>query len=69
MHEKKLVAVMNENKEIGVVMNALAHISFGLGAGVKNKEECRLTDYNDADGNSHPSVSGDAVHNTKGEFK
>ena len=57
MFDKKLVAVMNENKETGAVMNALAHMSFGLGASMIGKGECRLTDYKDADGNSHKNIS------------
>ena len=53
----KLVAVLNEKIEVGVAMNALAHMVLGLGASVENKEELRLTDYADADGNSHANIS------------
>ena len=53
----KLVAVLNEKADIGVAMNALAHMVVGLGASVKKKEELRLTDYTDADGNSHANIS------------
>ena len=53
----KLVAVLNEKIEVGVAMNALAHMIVGLGASVENKEELRLTDYADADGNSHTNIS------------
>ncbi len=52
----KLVAVLNEKIEPGVVMNALAHLSIGLGS-VIGEEPLRLTDYIDADGGSHPSIS------------
>ena len=54
---KKLVAVLNEKIEPGVVMNALAHMIVGLGASVENKSELRLTNYEDADGNAHANVS------------
>lgn len=53
----KLVAVLNEKIEVGVAMNALAHMTVGLGASIPKKEELRLTDYADADGNSHANVS------------
>jgi hypothetical protein len=53
----KLVAVLNEKIEIGVAMNALAHMVVGLGASVENKDGLRLTDYADADGNSHANIS------------
>lgn len=54
---KKLVAVLNEKIEPGVALNALAHMIVGLGASVEKKEELRLTNYADADGNAHPNVS------------
>ncbi len=53
---KKLVAVMNEKIEIGKVMNALAHMSIGLGANIQ-KDELRLTNYKDADNGNHDKVS------------
>lgn len=53
----KLVAVMNEKKEPGIIMNALAHMSLGLGAGVQTKEDFRFTNYKDADGNDHDKIS------------
>jgi hypothetical protein len=52
----KLVAVMNEKIEPGVVMNALAHMCIGFGSEI-GKEPLRLTNYIDADGQSHPSIS------------
>jgi hypothetical protein len=54
--KKKLVAVLNEKIEHGKIMNALAHMVIGLGASV-SKEELRLADYKDADGNSHDNIS------------
>jgi hypothetical protein len=53
---KKLVAVMNEKIESGIIMNAMAHLSLGLGA-ILGKEELQLVDYVDADGNKHSNIS------------
>jgi hypothetical protein len=52
----KLVAVMNEKMEVGVVMNALAHMSIGLGAEI-GKDLLRLTTYKDKDEGLHPYIS------------
>jgi hypothetical protein len=56
MFENKLVAVMNEKIEPGVIMNALAHMCIGFGSEIGN-EPLHLTSYIDADGGSHPSIS------------
>lgn len=56
MFENKLIAVMNEKIEPGVVMNALAHMCIGFGS-VIGKEPLRLTNYIDAEGGSHPCIS------------
>jgi hypothetical protein len=56
MFENKLVAVMNEKIEPGVVMNALAHMCIGFGS-VIGKDPLRLTNYIDAEGGSHPHIS------------
>lgn len=47
---------MNEKIEPGVIMNALAHMSIGLGAEI-GKTLLRQTNYIDADGGSHPCIS------------
>jgi len=52
----KLVAVMNEKIEPGVIMNALAHQCIGFGATL-GKEALRLSNYVDADGGEHPNIS------------
>lgn len=52
----KLVAVMNEKIESGIIMNALAHMCIGFGSEI-GKDPLRLTNYIDADGGSHPSIS------------
>lgn len=54
--QNKLVAVMNEKIEPGVIMNALAHMCIGFGSEI-GKEPLRLTNYIDGDGLSHPSIS------------
>ena len=56
MFENKLVAVMNEKIDPGVIMNALAHMCIGFGADM-GKEPLRLTNYIDADGERHPHIS------------
>ena len=56
MFENKLVAVMNEKIEPGVIMNVLAHMCIGFGSDI-GKESLRLTNYIDADKGSHPSIS------------
>ncbi len=47
---------MNKNIDIGVLMNALAHMSIGLGSNL-DKNLLRLDDYRDADGNHYPNIS------------
>lgn len=56
-YSKKLVAVLNGKIEVSDVMSALAHMAVGLGASVENKKDLRMTDYADADGNSHANIS------------
>lgn len=52
----KLVAVMNEKIEPGIVMNALAHMCIGFGSEI-GKDPLRLTNYIDGNDGSHPSIS------------
>lgn len=56
MFANKLVAVMNEKIEPGIIMNALAHMCIGFGSDI-GKEPLRLTNYVDADEGSHPNIS------------
>lgn len=56
MFANKLVAVMNEKIEPGVIMNALAHMCIGFGSDI-GKDPLRLTNYTDADGGNHPNIS------------
>lgn len=54
--ENKLVAVLNKDIEPGVALNALAHMSIGLGAEA-GKLSLQLDDYKDASGNIYPNIS------------
>ncbi len=54
--ENKLVAVMNEKVEPGLIMNALAHMCIGFGSEI-GKGPLQLTNYLDGDGGSHPNIS------------
>jgi hypothetical protein len=56
MFANKLVAVMNEKIEPGVIMNALAHMCIGFGSDI-GKDPLQLTNYVDADEGSHPNIS------------
>ncbi len=44
MFENKLVAVINKSCESGIAMNALAHMSFGLGQ-IVDGDKALLCDY------------------------
>ncbi len=55
--QKKLVAILNEKIEVGKAMNALSHMTLGLGANILDKGELRFTNYKDKDGGSHDKVS------------
>lgn len=52
----KPVAVLNKAIEPTKILNALAHMCFGLGA-TTGKEDARLTNYRDGAGGVHPFVS------------
>jgi hypothetical protein len=54
--ENKLVAMVNKDIEVGVAMNAIAHMTIGLGAQLNN-ELLRLNDYRDKNGNIYPNIS------------
>ncbi|MBS3102117.1 DUF2000 domain-containing protein [Candidatus Woesearchaeota archaeon] len=54
--DKKLVIVINEKVEIGKAMNALSFAMLGFGANA-NKDELKLNQYIDADGNVHSDIS------------
>src|SRR5688572_10620012 len=52
----KLAAIVNKEIEIGAAMNAIAHMTVGLGAQLGN-ELLRLNNYRDKDGNTYPNIS------------
>ncbi len=54
--DNKLVAILNKSIETGKLMNALAHMSIGIGANIP-REALQLSHYKDADGGSHPFIS------------
>jgi hypothetical protein len=56
MFQNKLVAVVNKQIEMGVAMNALAHICLGFGAHM-GALELHLMDYENADGFIYPNIS------------
>ena len=56
MFENKLVAILNKDIEPGVAMNALAHMTIGLGAQL-NSQLLQLNAYHDKEGNSYPNIS------------
>ena len=53
----KFVAVLNKKIETGKLMNALGHMSVGLGGSYLDKQPLRLGVYTDADGSNHPNIS------------
>lgn len=54
MFPNKLVAVMNEKIEPGVIMNALGHMCIAFGSEL-GKEALHLANYKDADQGNHTS--------------
>jgi hypothetical protein len=54
--ENKLVAIVNKDIDAGIAMNAVAHMTIGLGAQL-DKGALRLNDYQDKDGNIYPNIS------------
>lgn len=56
MFHNKLVAVVNKQIEMGVAMNALAHMCLGFGAHM-GASELHLMDYENAEGFIYPNIS------------
>lgn len=54
--ENKLVAIVNKDIDVGVAMNAVAHMAIGFGVQLNN-DILRLNDYQDKDGNIYPNIS------------
>ena len=53
----KFVAVLNKKVEAGRLMNALGHMTVGLGGNYPDKAVLRLDTYVDKDGGEHKSIS------------
>lgn len=56
MFQNKLVAVVNKQIEMGVAMNALAHMCLGFGAHM-GPSDLHLMDYENAEGFVYPNIS------------
>lgn len=56
MFQNKLVAVVNKKIDVGVLMNALAHMCLGFGA-YTGSAKLHLMDYKNADGFVYPNIS------------
>lgn len=56
-NSKRFVAVLNKKIEVGKLMNALGHTTAGLSAEVENLKDLCLINYEDKNGNKHPSIS------------
>lgn len=56
MFANKLVAVINKDLDVGVALNAVAHMSLGLARNL-DKEALQLDDYVDANANIYPNIS------------
>lgn len=54
--DHKLVALINKDIDVGVAMNAIAHMSLGLGSAL-DRELLKLDDYVDYDKNIYPNIS------------
>ena len=53
----KFVAVLNKKVPIGNLMNALGHMTAGLGGSAPSLPEMRFDSYFDKDGGEHKSIS------------
>lgn len=56
MFPNKLVAIVNNQVEPGVLMNAVAHMSLGFGTHM-GREELHMMDYKNADNSIYPNIS------------
>ena len=52
----KLVAIINKDLPSGVALNALGHMTIGLGTTL-NASALHLNDYRDKEGNTYPNIS------------
>lgn len=54
--QTKLVAILNKELTSGIALNALAHMTLGLGSSIE-KSALRLDNYHDKNGNVYPNIS------------
>ena len=54
---KKFVVALNKNIEPARLMNAIGHLSIGLGAEIQDKEHLGLITYVDKESNQYPNIS------------
>jgi hypothetical protein len=55
--DKKFTVVLNKNRPLAELMNALGHMAVGLTAQTNDPASMRFLCYEDADGGRHPSIS------------
>jgi hypothetical protein len=53
----RFIAVLNKKIEIGLLMNALGHMTAGLASTNSSKTDMCFLEYTDKDGNIHPNIS------------
>jgi hypothetical protein len=54
---RRFIAILNKRIEVGRLMNALGHMSAGLGGGYGKTEEMCFLQYYDKDSGTHPNIS------------
>lgn len=54
---KKFVVVLNKSAEPARLMNAIGHLSIGLGCQIQDRHEMGLITYTDKDGQTYPDIS------------
>lgn len=56
-NEKRFVAILRKDVDMGKVMNALGHMTAGLSGGFNAAKEMNFLQYQDKDGGIHPNIS------------
>lgn len=56
-HSKRFVAILNRKMEVGRLLNALGHMTAGLGGGSGRASDMCFLQYEDKDGGTHPHIS------------
>lgn len=55
-NQKRFIAILSKKMELGRTLNVLGHLSIGLSSQLECSES-QYVDYEDMDGNVHPSLS------------